>query len=254
MPATIELFAHSVASAPDPALLASLRARIGRIGCGASAERPREALPLGVPAIDAVLPGGGLPRGCLHEIVAADPSAAASGFAAVLLARLAGDGGAVWCRRDPGRHGAKPLRTGARRLRPRSAPTAGGAHPARHGRAVGDGGRSAWRRRRGGIGRSRRRPADRDAPAAAGGGDERHDRSAAPPVRRRRRRLGDQPLAGGIRAERAPHPAPLPQAGEGGPLTSTLSSGERESNGTRRKVPHPPAARVSPSPAGRGLG
>ena len=106
MPATIELFAHSVASAPDPALLASLRARIGRIGCGASAERPREALPLGVPAIDAVLPGGGLPRGCLHEIVAADPSAAASGFAAVLLARLAGDGGAVWCRRDPGRHGA----------------------------------------------------------------------------------------------------------------------------------------------------
>lgn len=107
MPATIELFAHSVASAPDPALLASLRARIGRISCGASAERPREALPLGVPAIDAVLPGGGLPRGCLHEIVAADPSAAASGFAAVLLARFAGDGGAVWCRRDPGPHATK---------------------------------------------------------------------------------------------------------------------------------------------------
>jgi protein ImuA len=93
---------------PDRALLASLRARIARIGGAAGVGRTREALPLGVAAIDAVLPGGGLPRGCLHEIVAADPSAAASAFAAVLLARLAGDGGSVvWCRRGPGLHGAK---------------------------------------------------------------------------------------------------------------------------------------------------
>ncbi len=107
MPAAIVLSARS--SAHDPALLASLRARIERIGGGASAERPREALPLGIAAIDAVLRGGGLPRGCLHEVVAADPSAAAaSGFAAVLLARLAGDGGSVvWCRRHPGLHATK---------------------------------------------------------------------------------------------------------------------------------------------------
>jgi protein ImuA len=95
------------ARSPDRALLASLRARIARIG-GAGVERPREALPLGVAAIDAVLPGGGLPRGCLHEIVAADAGGAAAAFAAVLLAGLAGDGGSVvWCRRGPGLHGAK---------------------------------------------------------------------------------------------------------------------------------------------------
>jgi protein ImuA len=94
------------ARSSDPALLASLRARIARIG-GAGVERMWETLPLGVAAIDAVLPGGGLPRGCLHEIVAADAGGAAAAFAAVLLAGLAGDGGnVVWCRRDPGRHGA----------------------------------------------------------------------------------------------------------------------------------------------------
>ena len=96
------------ARSPDRAILASLRARIARIGGGAGTEQTRDALPLGVAAIDSVLPRGGLPRGCLHEIVAADPSAAASGFAAVLLARLAGDGGSVvWCRRGPGLHGPK---------------------------------------------------------------------------------------------------------------------------------------------------
>src|SRR5512147_2926362 len=107
MPAAIELSARS--SAPDPALLASLRARIESIGGGASAERPREALPkLGVVAIDAVLPRGGLPRACLHEIVAAGAGGAAAAFAAVLLARLAGDGGSVvWCRHHPGLHATK---------------------------------------------------------------------------------------------------------------------------------------------------
>src|SRR5512144_2169615 len=96
-----------LARSPDRALLASLRARIARIG-GAGVERMRETLPLGVAAIDAVLPGGGLPRGCLHEIVAADVGGAAAAFAAVLLAGLAGDGGSVvWCRRDPGLHATK---------------------------------------------------------------------------------------------------------------------------------------------------
>ena len=96
------------ACSPDRALLASLRARIGRIEGTASVERTREAWPLGVAAIDAVLPGGGLPRDCLHEIVAADAGGAAAAFAAVLLAGLAGDGGSVvWCRRDPGLHATK---------------------------------------------------------------------------------------------------------------------------------------------------
>jgi protein ImuA len=95
------------ARSPDRALLASLRARIACIG-GAGVERPREALPLGVAAIDSVLSGGGLSRGCLHEIVAADAGGAAAAFAAVLLAGLAGeDGSVVWCRRDSGLHATK---------------------------------------------------------------------------------------------------------------------------------------------------
>jgi protein ImuA len=95
------------ARSPDRALLASLRARIARIG-GAGVERLREALPLGVAAIDAVLPCGGLPRGGLHEIVAADAGGAATAFAAVLMAGLAGeDGSVVWCRRDSGLHATK---------------------------------------------------------------------------------------------------------------------------------------------------
>jgi protein ImuA len=96
------------ACSPDRALLASLRAHIERIEGTAGVERMWEAWPLGVAAIDAVLPGGGLPRGCLHEIVAADVGGAAAAFAAVLLAGLAGDGGSVvWCCRDPGLHATK---------------------------------------------------------------------------------------------------------------------------------------------------
>jgi protein ImuA len=51
---------------------------------------------LGLPGIDGVLPGGGLARGCLHELCGA-PAHAALGFAAVLLGRLMADGGhVVW--------------------------------------------------------------------------------------------------------------------------------------------------------------
>ncbi|UEM18631.1 hypothetical protein JL100_016055 [Skermanella mucosa] len=85
---------------PDPskaakaAALAELRGRIRRmegIG-GADGER---LLPLGVPEIDRMLPDGGLPLGCLHEIVGGGgpPGAAASGFGAALLARIAGHQG-----------------------------------------------------------------------------------------------------------------------------------------------------------------
>ena len=91
--------------------LADLRARIRALELGeASVAAPVAAL--GIAAIDAALPGGGLARGALHEIeVAGDAGreaalGAASGFAAVLLARFAagrGSGAAhrpvLWCQR-----------------------------------------------------------------------------------------------------------------------------------------------------------
>ncbi|MGQ9366880.1 ImuA family protein [Azospirillum sp. ST 5-10] len=88
-------------SAPVPApargaALGALRARIRRLeGIGGVAEG--RALPLGLADLDAALPDGGLPLGCLHEVAAADPGAGTA-FAAVLLARLVavGRGPAVW--------------------------------------------------------------------------------------------------------------------------------------------------------------
>jgi protein ImuA len=58
-------------------------------------------LPFGVSGIDAALPGGGLPLGGLHEITGTGPDeedgAAAAGFAAVILGRLAGKAPVLWC-------------------------------------------------------------------------------------------------------------------------------------------------------------
>jgi len=84
---------------PDPALIAELRERIQGIG----GRRRREApLSLGIEVVDAALPWGGLPVACLHEVAAADSTAAATGFSAVLLARLARrTGTVVWCRHPP---------------------------------------------------------------------------------------------------------------------------------------------------------
>jgi protein ImuA len=72
------------------ALLAELRARLDHH----STDRP--ILPLGLAAVDRVLPGGGLARGCLHELCGAPDRAAAAGFAAALLGRFAADGHALW--------------------------------------------------------------------------------------------------------------------------------------------------------------
>jgi protein ImuA len=73
--------------------LAQLRARISALeGIPLlSAEKLPSAVPLGLPAIDAVLPWGGLPAGGLHEIrpERAGRPAAALGFAAFCLGRLA---------------------------------------------------------------------------------------------------------------------------------------------------------------------
>ncbi len=60
-----------------------LRRMIRRIEEARSPSRPR--LPLGVPAIDRVLPGGGLRLGCIHEVTGDE---AATGFCAALLARV----------------------------------------------------------------------------------------------------------------------------------------------------------------------
>jgi protein ImuA len=121
MPAHIDFFAPTTRSvpaapsAPAPALatldrtrLAELRARIEQISSGGR-EQAFAALPLGIAGIDAGLPWGGLPRACLHEVVASNhATAAAAGFCALLLARLLDDGGSVvWCRRHHGCSGHK---------------------------------------------------------------------------------------------------------------------------------------------------
>ena len=114
--------------------IAALRARIrriegmGRDGTGAG------VLAFGIDEIDAGLPGGGLARGALHEIIAGD-AGAATAFCAVLLGRMpqsaaGAQGGLVlWCLRQrvldagepcgPGlaRFGLAPKRVLAARVR-----------------------------------------------------------------------------------------------------------------------------------------
>jgi protein ImuA len=84
-----------------PALLSALRARIARLeragAAGALSARREDAIPLSR-AIDAGLPWGGLPRAALHEVLAAEPGAAA-GFAALVLARAGGT--VLWIAPDP---------------------------------------------------------------------------------------------------------------------------------------------------------
>src|SRR5947207_616560 len=86
-------FSHAMrpgfpAGMPRSANLAGLRDRIRQI------EQPARhgVLPFDVAAIDSVLPGGGLARGAVHEILGQggdeEDGAAASGFAAGILARL----------------------------------------------------------------------------------------------------------------------------------------------------------------------
>ncbi len=89
--------------------LMALRERIRRI------ERPTAtaygATPFGLAAIDRVLPGGGLARGALHEILGAggdeEDGGLAAAFAAGILARLAmaADGIVLWCLLRPDLYG-----------------------------------------------------------------------------------------------------------------------------------------------------
>jgi protein ImuA len=94
-------------------VLEELRRRVRRLE-GIAGEGGR-VLPLG-PALDAALPEGGLPLGCLHEIGAGasagdDPwGGAATGFAAALAGRVAAEHGPVLWLPSPARrrHGPAP--------------------------------------------------------------------------------------------------------------------------------------------------
>ncbi len=81
------------------ALLAALRARVARAGPAGGGSPRSEAgfVPL-AEGIDAALPGGGLARAGLHEVLAGDPGAA-SGFCALVLGRTAGP--VLWIGPDP---------------------------------------------------------------------------------------------------------------------------------------------------------
>lgn len=101
----------SPASSQAPALVPpTLREQVRRLERAYSAQRAgRNAVPLGLPEIDALLPEGGLLTGALHEIEAgptlsgrvAPHDGAALGFAAHLLGRFADNrngGTLLWCR------------------------------------------------------------------------------------------------------------------------------------------------------------
>ena len=114
----------SKVAASKAAVVAELRGRIRRME-GIGGADGSHFLPLGVPEVDEALPEGGLPLGCLHEIVGEnDPfNSVATGFGAAILARISSRQEAssparmVWITRDddlyaPGiaAYGLKPER------------------------------------------------------------------------------------------------------------------------------------------------
>ena len=204
-----------MAQGPAPRI-ADLAARIARIEGGA---RPDAGvIPLGVPAIDACLPGGslggrGLPLGRWHEVAAdgmeTELSAAPALFAGLAASPLARRGEAVWVfRRDdlwaPGLAGLGfPARAWCRSGR-----------GTRRG-AGGDGGRPGDARGLGGLRRGRDGRSDRRAAAATGLRATRIDRIRPRPTPLRRRGEatgtgdgGGYALAGGL--------GPVRAAGRGG--------------------------------------
>ncbi|MFL5283391.1 MAG: ImuA family protein [Rhodopila sp.] len=89
-------------TAAQTAVIARLRERIARIERSHGDDVPARSLPLGIPAIDQSLPGGGIALGALHEAASAgadtEHAAAATLFVAGLLARL--DGPVLWVLRQ----------------------------------------------------------------------------------------------------------------------------------------------------------
>jgi protein ImuA len=109
-------FAPPAANDAATAVSPELRERVRRLERAHSAQRAgRDAVPLGIPAIDALLPEGGLMMGALHEIEAgptpsgrvAAHDGAALGFAAFLMSRF-GTGTLLWCRQPAGVFDAPP--------------------------------------------------------------------------------------------------------------------------------------------------
>src|SRR5437764_7037772 len=84
---------------------AQLRERIRRIE--RSAATAHQVLPFGIAAIDRALPGSGLARGALHEIMGTggdeEDGALAAAFAAHILGRLTGV--VLWCLPRPDLYG-----------------------------------------------------------------------------------------------------------------------------------------------------
>lgn len=96
-------FASRPPFAPDKArLLDELRERVRRIE-GVGGKDGTAVVPLGLPELDATLPGGGLPLGAVHEVIGPDAvldSGVATAFSAMLLAKLsAGRGPVLWVAR-----------------------------------------------------------------------------------------------------------------------------------------------------------
>lgn len=77
------------------AVIALLRERLARFE-GALAPGRLRTLSLGLPAVERALPWGGLPRGCLHEVMGEAVDGAATGFCAALLGRLSRRGPVLW--------------------------------------------------------------------------------------------------------------------------------------------------------------
>jgi protein ImuA len=86
------------ASATDKSVqLKELRAQLRALEPGARGTVA--PLPFGLPALDRHL-GGGLARGCLHEVAGAVDDGAALGFCAALAGRLAAERTVLWCQPD----------------------------------------------------------------------------------------------------------------------------------------------------------
>lgn len=86
-------------------VLSELKARIAALDALATLPRQARALPLGLAAIDAALPWGGLLGGALHEVSGPVDDGAAAGFCGVLLARLAQAAPVLWIAANRELHG-----------------------------------------------------------------------------------------------------------------------------------------------------
>ncbi|QXZ80894.1 ImuA family protein [Rhizobium sp. L51/94] len=82
-------------------VIADLRSRIASLSRGSA--KQLESLPFGVGEIDAVLPGGGLARGALHEFAGGGAGAVDGAAAALFVAGIAArtKGKIVWCLTRP---------------------------------------------------------------------------------------------------------------------------------------------------------